>query len=264
MKKLSLLTFFLFAFILNTNTYAEKLTIFAVDEPPSSFLNDHGEPEGFSIDIVHEIQRRINNFDKIRIVPEIRALLCKKECENKVLIGFSKTPSRETKYHWITLLFRKSWILYSKNNADFEISNLEDAKKVKGIGVVRGDIRENYLKQRDFKNIVEVSTHELALKMLLKNRIQLFFYEPQGVSILLNKLKIPKTELRVMLDTHSSEVYIMMPSQTSMEIIRKWRIAADQMKEDGTFQSIVVKWEKVFKQYGINYRFDKGVLDFRP
>lgn len=244
--------------------FAEELKVLTVEEPPSSFLNDKGTPEGFSVDIVREIQRRINNHDPIQFVSEIRALQTASKYPNVVLFSFTRTKNREDEFHWIMLLMRKPWVMYSKKGSNFNIKNLEDAGKMKRIGVVRGDVRAAHLEQMGFTNLEMVATHEQNVKKLLINRIQLLFYEPQGMSFVCGKLGIRMSEFEPVLKTKPSEVYIMMSKQgTNPETVRKWRDAGRMIKEDGTFQSIAEKWAKIiYKQNRIVCEVKNGALDF--
>lgn len=197
-------------------------------------------------------------------MPETRAFFYGLNVPNTVLIGFSRTPDRKDQFHWISTLFRKPWVLYSKKDSGIVIRSIEDAKKIKSIGVVRGDIRSEFLKNKGFENIVFVANHVQTLKMLLRNRLQLIFYEPQGLSILSKNLDVPMSEFETVLETQSSEVWIMMSKQTSSNIVKNWSTAAKQMKKDGTFQRIVEKWIVVFNRYGNNCEFINGILNFIP
>lgn len=244
--------------------YAKELTILTVEEPPSSFMSDEGEPAGFSVDIVHEIQHRINNNDPIKIVPEIRALKTASESPNVLLFSFSRTQEREKDFHWIMLLMRKPWVMYSKKDAGFVIKNLEDARKMKSIGVVRGDVRAKHLERMGFTNLEEVSIHELNVKKLLLNRIQILFYEPQGMAFVCRKLGVLMSDFEPVLKTEPSEVYIMMSRRgTAPATVRKWTDTARLIKEDGTFQRIAEKWANIiYGQVGIVCEVKDGALNF--
>jgi polar amino acid transport system substrate-binding protein len=244
--------------------FAEELKVLTVEEPPSSFLNKKGEPEGFSVDIVREIQRRVNNHDPIQFVSEIRALQTASKYPDVVLFSFTRTKDREDVFHWIMLLMRKPWVMYAKKGAHFDIKKLEDAAKIKRVGVVRGDVRATHLERLGFTNLEMVATHEQNVKKLLINRIQVLFYEPQGMSFVCRKLGIRMSEFEPVLETEPSEVYIMMSKQgTKPETVRKWRDAARRIKEDGTFQSIAEKWAKnIYEQNRIVCEVKNGALNF--
>lgn len=243
---------------------AEDLTILTVEEPPSSFMSDEGTPAGFSVDIVREIQRRINNSDPIKILPEIRALNMASVSPNVVLFSFSRTKEREHAFHWIMLLMRKPWVMYSKKGAGLMINNVEDARKMKSIGVVRGDVRAIHLEQMGFSNLEKVSTHEQNVNKLFKNRIQIIFYEPEGMASVCRKLGVPLSDFEPVLKMEPSEVYILMSKHgTDPTTVKKWRDAAQMIKEDGTFQRIAEKWANIiYEQDKIACNVKDGALNF--
>jgi len=135
---------------------------------------------------------------------------------------------------------------------------------MKRIGVVRGDVRAAHLERLGFTNLEMVATHEQNVKKLLINRIQMLFYEPQGMSFVCGKLDIPMSEFEPVLRTEPSEVYIMMSKQgTNPETVIKWRDAARLIKQDGTFQRIAEKWAGIiYKQNRIFCEVKNGALNF--
>lgn len=263
MKRICLFLFAWHVCMGSAPLFAGEYRILTVEEPPSSFSDDRGEPAGFSVDIVREIQRRIHNHDPIQILPEIRAFKTALEYPNTVLFSFSRTAERENKFHWIMLLLRKPWVLYARKGTQLDVQSLDDAKKVDTIGVVRGDVRENYLRQMGFSNLIEVSRHEQGVEMLLSNRVELLFYEPLGMSILSGKLGVPRSEFKEVLKIHPSEVYLMMSKKTPWETVKKWQDAGRRIKEDGTFQRIAEKWEAIIsEQYHITCEVKDQALNF--
>ncbi len=247
-----------------SSAFAEEFEILTVDEPPSSYIGKNGEPEGFAVDVVREIQRRINNSDPILVTPEARALKIASQKPNVVLFSFSRTPEREDKFHWIMLLLRKSWVLYAKSGSGIKLNNLEDARNVSSIGVLRGDIREDHLKQLGFNNLSVVKNHEHNVRMLQRGRVDLLYYEPIGMDYACKKLGISISEFEAVLETQSSEVYIMMSKNgTDAEAYKKWRDAANQIKKDGTFDRIAKKWEKEISNItGLVSEVKDGALNF--
>lgn len=259
---------FLFAAIISlfcaSFTFAQELQILTVDEPPSSFKDEKGLPTGFAVDVVTEIQKRISNRDKITIMPEARVIKTATESPNALIFAFSRTPAREDKFHWIMHIIRKPWILYSNKGANISLNSLEDAKKIEKIGVVRGDVRDQQLKQLGFTNIEDVTTFDQNIKKMRVNRLQLLYYEPLGMAYVCKELGIPIAEFEPVLKTNVSDVYIMMSKQgTDPETVKKWTEAARQIKEDGAFQKIAEKWSKyIYEQVGIMPEFKDGVLNF--
>lgn len=243
---------------------ADISQILTVNEPPSSFLETNGVVSGFSVDIVREAQKRIGNQANIQILPEARALSIVSNKPNTLLFAFSSTPERKKKFHLITLLFRKPWVLYSRADKPMTIRNLDDAKLSSSIGVVIGDVRERYLSQQGFQNLSKTSTHEQNLKMLRLNRIQLMFYEPLGMAYLCRKLNIPLSAFKPVFNSKVSDVFLMISKNgSSADDVNKWKKVFSDIKEDGTFKRIADKWsKKIYADTGLHYRYREDALDF--
>ncbi|MFK4752411.1 substrate-binding periplasmic protein [Oceanobacter antarcticus] len=242
----------------------EPLQLLAVEEPPASYTDSDGLVSGYVTDIVREIQRRIGNDDTIRIVPEQRALELAQEQANVVLFGFSKTPLRELNFHLIAQVLSKSWVLYGRKDSGLTLESLEDFKGLAAIGVVRGDIRAEYLQQHQFLNLNEVSRHEHNVKKLYHHRIDALFYEPLGLADVCANLSLPLLAFEPLLTVRRSEVYIMMSRWgTPNEVVVQWQSAARKMQQDGTFEHIARLWaDKIYQRYGVHSEIKDGMLNF--
>lgn len=243
---------------------AEELRILSVDEPPSSFINSEGVADGFAVDVVKAIQARLGNETPITFMPEIRVLKTAENTPNVLLFGFSKTKERAEKYHMITLLLRKSWVMYGLDSFPRQLSSLDDARKVSSIGVVRGDVRSIYLDQLGFTNTEKVPYHELNVKLLMNNRIDLMFYEPLGMAYACQKLGISPDQFKAVLKPASSDVYLMMSkSGTDSQLVTQWQQAAEALKQEGEFQRIAEKWSAlVYQQTGVQSEVTAEALNF--
>lgn len=241
---------------------AADLKILAFDEPPSSYVDENGKLTGFSVDVVREIQHRISNDDPIELVPEIRALVTASREPNVVLLSVSRTPDRENQYHWITLLVRKPWVFYTKKNAGIVLKSISDARQLGTIGVTRG-VRSAYLEKLGFKNLETVSNNWQNIKKLFAGRIQALYYEPQGMATECQRLGIPFSEFKELLITNYSGVYLVMSEGTEPDIVKNWKNAAQDMKDDGTFQRIAEKWASyISKQYDVLCNVGIDALNF--
>lgn len=252
-----------FFFCFAASSFASELEILAVEEPPSSYVNSNGQLAGFSVEVVQAIQERVGDKTPIRIVPEARALLKGLEKPNVLLFAFSRTPLREDKFHWISLLLRKPWVLYGKTARGLSMNNLDQAKAMSGIGVVIGDVREQYLSDMAFTNLSRTMSHQQNLRMLLLDRVDLVFYEPLGMAYLCKQLDIPLSSIKPVFTPERSDVYLMMSkNNTSMKKVTQWREAAKAIKEDGTFLAIAQKWSGlIMQETGLSYGYKEGALD---
>lgn len=254
----------LIPFIICTQVIAEQLQILTVDEPPSSYVDEAGKVNGFAVDVVKAIQEELSDNTAITVMPEVRVLKTASESANVLLFGFSKTPDREEKYHMITLLLRKPWVLYARSEFNKELSDINDAKTVGSIGVVRGDVRSIYLDNLGFKNTEKVPYHELNVRMLMSNRVDMIFYEPLGLAYAMDHLSLSLDSVKEVLRPEESEVYLMMSKPgTDLALVKRWQEAADKLKQEGAFKRIADKWSEIIsEQTGVKSEATANALNF--
>ena len=212
---------------LNSSIYAEELRIWTLSEPPGNFVDENGDIAGVSVDYVHEIQQRIGNTDNIKMIPWKRIYQTALREPNIVFFSVARTLEREDKFHWIALVMRKPWALYGKKGSKLQVKSLEDAKKVKAIGVMRGDIRADWLRQQGFTNLDEAADHEQNIEKLIRGRVDLIFYSPQGAAHICRELGIDFHELEPVLFSHASLSHIAMSKNgTPPETVKLWQETA--------------------------------------
>jgi len=71
---------------------------------------------------------------------------------------------------------RKPLVLFAKRGSNYNIKNLEDARKVESIGVLRGTVQHDFLIANNFNNIDPVAHHLHNLKKLMLGRISLMYH----------------------------------------------------------------------------------------
>ncbi len=250
--------------MMSIRVYAEELRIWGPSEPPGNFIDEQGEFVGLSVDVVREIQQRIGNTDTIEMVPWKRIYTSALKEPNIVFFSVARTPEREEKFYWITLMMRKPWAFYAKKGSGLHITSLDDAKKVSAIGVQAGDIRDSWLQQQGFTNIDRVASHELNVTKLERKRMELIFYSPQGMAHTCRELGYDFDTFEIVLVPHSSQSYLAMSKNgTSEETVKQWQDAVQQMKEDGTFDQLAEKWAAYTREKnGIECEVKDGALNF--
>lgn len=240
------------------------LRILAVEEPPTAFLGADGRVEGVAVDAVREIGRRLGIDIAIEVVPEQRALAIAAHEPNVVLLGFSRTPSRETSYHWITPLIRKPWVLYLRPGDQRRINTLGDLRALSSIGVVRGDVRHLWLQAQGLTNLTETGAPEQAMAMLLGGRVDAVFHEPQGVAWFCQERGCGRARPVPAWTGAYSEVWILMSKAgTGPALAQRWQAAATAMRADGTWERIARRWLGQGRdRFGMQALWRHGLLEF--
>ena len=228
----------------NMSFAAQPLLLITVIEPPSSFINSHGEPSGYATELVQALQLQAQDQSDIHIMPESRALLTAERQPNVMLFGFSRTPEREGKYHWIMPLLKKRWVIYARRDSAIKINSIHDLRSLDSIGVVRGDVREEWLYEQGFTNLHSSDSHAQNLARLQSGRINVIAYEPQGIQYLLKETGLLSSDFKEIFHFHSSEVWLMMSRSTPASEVSRWQMAAEQLKLSGKSKAIAQSWQQ--------------------
>jgi len=241
-------------FLLINNIGAEKLKIYTEQDPPTNFKDKNGKITGFAVEIVKEIQKRINSKEKIEILPWKRAYLYVTGPDRNNIILFSMTFTEERRglFKWVGPINEYSWVFFAKSDSNLIIKNLDDAKKVKSIGTYAGDVREQYLKSKGFTNLdILYTANANNLDKLLIGRIDLWvtsyiearnYAEMKGIDY--KKIKPGYT-------IQSKGSYIAFHKNTSDAIVRKWQKAYDGIRKDGTLERILNRWNQILPNHVI-------------
>jgi len=242
MKKLFVLVALVFLVSVQPVLSAE-LTILTENLPPNNYV-ENGVLVGPSVDIVKEIQRRVGSHEPIKVYPWARAYRMALEQKNIVLFGMTHTEVRHDKFKWIGPIAAKREILVAKKDSGIKINNLEDAKKVTGIGTLRDDTRERLLKSLGFTNLKPVSDEQMNAKKLILGRIDLWVYKIPGLRTVCELAGVDCDEMEEVYSLREITVDIAFSKKTSDSILKKWRTAFNEMLADGTMIKIQKEWNK--------------------
>lgn len=236
---------------------AHGMNLLTCDEPPMNYLVD-GKVTGIVTDIVKEISTQTGADDKIKLLPWARAYAIGLNEANIVLFTAARTQKREKLFHWVGPVIKKRWVLFARQDSNITIEKMDDAKKVNFIGVMRKDARESFLKIKGFENLYLLNSHDLALKMLIFKRIDLFASSDIELLILSQKLNIRQSQVKNACTLKNIESYILISKATPKHTVRLWQNTFEIIKEDGTFSKIGEKWARALN---IPLTGENGVME---
>lgn len=244
---------------------AQQLRIITIVEPPASYLDSHGRVTGYSVDIVQAIQRSLEDKTEIEVMPEARAIHLARTEPNVLVFSFSRTDKREDEFYWISHLSVKAWSVYALSTNPIKISSMDQLRQAKSIGVVRGDIREEWLKEQNFANLHLSVNHQQNINRLRSERLELIAYESQGIQHLLWEAGLSSDDIKTVFELKKSDVYLMMSKPgTDPKLMEKWKKAAEQFRQSGQQQFIAEKWQLILNQHhGIDTEIKNAVLHFQ-
>lgn len=228
--------------LISTNLVAANLTIYASDNPPQNYLDKDGKPTGHAVEIVEEIMKRVGETSKIQIVPWARGFNEIQQNSNVVLFSTARTEEREKLFKWVGPVLVAENVLLKKKTSKIAISTIEDAKKVKSIGTVRGNSREKLLKDLGFTNLADVTKVEQNIQKLAADRIDLMIIGNVVWRQLAATADLKPDDFEEAFVVNQNIAYIAFSKDTPDETVRKWNDAYSAMVKDGTVKKILDKW----------------------
>jgi len=238
--KLAIYAFLVVLFLTNVVS-AQELTIITEEYPPINFVKD-GVITGSSAEIVKEILHRLKQSDDIRVLPWARGYNLLKTHSNVVLFSTARTQERESRFHWVGPLCMSRNGFYAKKGHSLRINSLKDAKLVGSIATYKEDAREQMLKSWGFTNLDSSNSGASNLKKLLSGRVDLWFYDNIGQSLLVKEVGVDPADIKLVYPVVEIGLYIAFSKGTSRKIVEKWQTTLNDMKQDGLFEKISRKW----------------------
>lgn len=223
------------------HTAQATLNIYTEEWAPISFSVD-GQPDGLAVQVVQEIQKRIDNQDPIKIVPWARGWKIITEQPNTVLFTMTRTAERERMFSLIGPVAVGTTNFYALKNSNLKLNSVEDAKQAKAIGVYRSSVEEQLLLERGFTNIAPSSTPLLSAKQLVKQRIDLWCNANLTAPSILAEAGASMDDVKSLYTISANHLYIAFSQGTPSEEVDKWKDALISIKADGTFAQIYHRW----------------------
>lgn len=122
------------------------LQLYTEELPPLNFLEE-GRARGLSVDIVREIQRRLDDSTPIQVVPWARGYRALQERPNVALFSTARSAEREPRFQWVGPLADLDFTLFVRADSPLDVANLDAARQLGTIATYRDDVREQFLRR---------------------------------------------------------------------------------------------------------------------
>ncbi|MBO9541638.1 ABC transporter substrate-binding protein [bacterium] len=220
---------------------ARALVIVTDEWPPLEF-SAPGGPRGLSVEVVQEILARQHSKVPIQMVPWARGLHLLKTQPDVLLFSVSGTPERKRNFTLLGPLAEYQTVFYARKDRHREVRTVDDARKVKRVGVYAGTVFMDFLLKHGFKNLDVSATPKIAAHKLLVGRIDLWLDADFSMPWLLNEIGHRPTELAPRVVVDRTGVYLAFSRGTSAATVHAWHTTLQAMRRDGTLARIHRKW----------------------
>jgi polar amino acid transport system substrate-binding protein len=212
-------------------------TIRGVTEDSSyTYLRD-GKVAGPASEIVETTLRHAGLTDyRLALYPWARAFDMALQEPNVLIYLIARTPARETQFKWAGEFMRIDYHLYKlRESTDIVVHSLQDAKRY-SVGVMRDDVRQQYLQGEGFTKLVISARNSDNFKRLLNRQVQLVPMPERDAAQLCEEAHVDPAILQQVytLDKLSTGIYMAYSKATPDETVARTRSAFDKIKADGT------------------------------
>jgi polar amino acid transport system substrate-binding protein len=220
----------------------QSLRIYTEIAPPNQSLDSNGKLSGFAVELVRELQKRIGNQDPIEVVPWVRAYKALESEPNVMLFSVARSAKRNPLFHWVGPISESRFTFYVKADSPHDIKSLDDARKLRLIGVYTEDARDQYLSRLGFTNLDRSLDEEVMVKKLMDGRIDALAGSPIGMQQVASASGIRFEELKEAYTFQKVQVYLAFSRTTPGPIVTAWSSALGAMKKDKSFEAIFRKY----------------------
>ncbi len=245
MKKILFLVLILFSGIANAQSLEDILWI-SEDYPPSNFVDKNGIMQGFTIDILLEMWKKVGikkTKQDIVIYPWARGMNMLGSDKNVCLFGISITEERKKLFKFVGDAPGNKIVLFAKKEKKYRFNSIEEVNqkfKRQQIGVVRDDIGEHvYLNIGGKPELLHrVTRADQLIRMTELNRLELFAYADTVALKKMKNLKIPTDRYEIVFIRNQAKWGYGFNKNVNPKVLQKLQKAFDELLEDGTVMRI--------------------------
>ena len=199
---------------------------------------EHGGRRAFNVELVREMMQVVGHPKNIEVIPFNRGFSIVQTDPGYAIFNVNRTSDRENTVKWVGPLQSTVTYFYENRNFPVGIKNLEEAKEVESICVLRGNVHHHALERQGFTNIYPANSYASCVRMLVLGRVSLT--PLSNLSSLIGAetpeaRAIQKTLVKVM----ESEGYLVFSKETPDEVIAEWQVALDGIKASGRYDELV-------------------------
>lgn len=216
------------------NGHAESIQA-VTEDTAYSYLQD-GRVGGPASQVVEAMLQRAGLTDySLALYPWARAYDMALQQPNVLIYLIARTPEREPLFKWLGEVMRIEYHVYKlRGQPDIQVHSLADAKHY-SIGVLRDDVRQQYLQAEGFTKLVVSAHNRDNFRLLLNRQVQLVPMPERDARLQCAEAGVDFASLERVytLDALSSGLYMAYSNSTDDEIVARSRTAFDSLKREG-------------------------------
>ena len=196
-----------------------------------------------------EILQRQNENASIEVLPWAEGYSLAQTEPDAALYSTARTAERENLFLWVGPIGSIDFILYAKNGSAISVPSLEAAKKSGIIGVVRDDVRDQFLQSENVTNLYLCSDDLECAQKLNEGTIDLWLGSDSAGDAA-RQAGIDPGEFQPVYLIKKTDLYIAFNKDTPASVVTTWQATLDAMKKDGTYDQILAGYRNATSAAG--------------
>ena len=226
---------------------AEKVVLVTEGFPPYNYLDASGRVTGFSTELVRELCKTTDDCMDIALLPWNRAYAMAQSLPYHALFSVYRRPEREGAFKWACPLAKAKVVFFARKGSPITINSLDEARKVKRIGVQKNSAHHLYLENLGFKNLDLTASADKEigngnLKMLLAGRFDLWMATELSAYEKARKMGVPADGIRPVFTVFTEDLCIAFNLQTPDEVIARWQAALDDIRKKPVYGQLAEQY----------------------
>lgn len=216
----------------------KDLTILSQIMKPMGYLEE-GQLKGISVDAVQGILNHLDLDNTIEAIDNWDSIYTRlKTEENTAVITVALTAERKPMFKWVGPVSLLHTGFITLNSSNLIIRQIADARNLAGVGIIKSSVTQETLQGLGFTNLVEFLNEEALVAGLYSGSVEVIFDMYNLIQIAAQDKGLDESQLNLQLVQNSSHTYIAFSDDVSDKVITKWQNALDEMKDDGSLQTI--------------------------
>ncbi|WP_295956539.1 transporter substrate-binding domain-containing protein [Rhodoferax sp.] len=229
--------FLAWTLLLPLSPWAQPVQV-VTETTPFVYLQD-GKIAGPATEVLEKTLQLAGIKDyRLNMYPWARAYDMALNEPNVLIYLVARTPEREPKFQWVGEFLQIRYHLYKlRERANIHASNLDTARSYT-IGVMRDDLRHQYLQQQGFTRLVMSAQTSENFAQLLKRKVDMVPLSEAGAEAQCRATSFDCAGLeRVLsLDALTTGLYMAYSLATPPAVVQRTQAAFKQLKANGTVQ----------------------------
>nr|WP_298109076.1 transporter substrate-binding domain-containing protein [uncultured Pseudomonas sp.] len=221
------------------SSQAESIKV-VTEDTAYSYLQD-GKVVGTATEVVEATLQRAGLSDySVTIYPWARAYDMALQDANVLIYLIARTPEREAQFKWVGEIEHIDYHMYKlRERSDVQVRDIQEAKHY-SVGVVRDDVRHQYLKEQGFAKMVVSANNRDNFMRLLNRQVQLLPMPEADVAMQCLDARIDCALLEKTFTLElTTGLYMAYSLSTNDETVARTREAFDSLAAEGVVERLI-------------------------